>query len=147
MHSEYIIDVTECTIQRPKYNQKEYYSGKKKKHTIKIQLLINKESNAIISYDLDSGSVHDFELFKKTSDKFRKDITVLADSGYQGIKNIIPEAVIPHKKPKNKDLDEQQKAFNKNLSSKRVIIEHVNRKFSNQLALNIEVESKIFLNS
>ena len=42
VHSEFIIDVTECTIQRPKYNQKEYYSGKKKKHTIKIQLLINK---------------------------------------------------------------------------------------------------------
>ena len=73
VHSEYIIDVTEYTIQRPKYNQNEYYSGKK--HTIKIQLLINTESNAIISYDLDSGSVHDFELFKKTSDKFRKDIT------------------------------------------------------------------------
>ena len=66
VHSEYIIHVTKCTIQRPKYNQKEYYSGEKKKHTIKIQLLINKESNAIISYDLDSGSVHDFELFKKT---------------------------------------------------------------------------------
>ena len=63
MHSEYIIDVTEYTIQRPKYNQNEYYSGKK--HTIKIQLLINTESNAIIIYDLDSESVHDFECFKK----------------------------------------------------------------------------------
>ena len=141
-HSEYIIDVTECTIQRPKYNQKEYYSGKKK-HTIKIQLLINKESNAIIIYDLDSGSVYDFELFKKTSDKFRKDITVLADSGYQGIKNIIPEAVIPHKKPKNKDLDEQQKAFNKNLSSKRVIIENVNRKLKIFKSIGLTYRSRI----
>ena len=43
VHSKYIIDVTEYTIQRPKYNQKKYYSGKKKKHTIKTQLLINKE--------------------------------------------------------------------------------------------------------
>ena len=42
VHSGYIIDVTECTIQRPKYNQKEYYSGKKKKHIIQIQLLIKK---------------------------------------------------------------------------------------------------------
>ena len=37
-NSEQLVDVTECTIQRPKvYDiQKEYYSGKKKKHTIKI---------------------------------------------------------------------------------------------------------------
>ena len=68
---------------------------------------------------------------------------MLADSGYQGIKNIIPEAVIPHKKPKNKDLDEQQKAFNKNLSSKRVIIEHVNRKLKIFKSIGLTYRSRI----
>ena len=68
---------------------------------------------------------------------------MLDDSGYQGIKNIIPEAVIPHKKPKNKDLDEQQKAFNKNLSSKRVIIEHVNRKLKIFKSIGLTYRSRI----
>jgi hypothetical protein len=33
-----IIDVTEINVQRPKKNQKEKYSGKKKQHTSKIRL-------------------------------------------------------------------------------------------------------------
>lgn len=142
-NSEYIIDVTECSIQRPKYNQKKYYSGKKKNHTIKIQLLIDKESKEIISFDIDAGSVHDFEVFKKTSDKFRKDIKLLADSGYQGIKDIMPEAEIPHKKTKNKDLNDQQKEFNKNLSSKRVIIEHVNRRLKIFKSIGLTYRSRV----
>lgn len=42
------MSVTECTIQRQKnYDmQREYYSGKKKKHTIKAQIIMN-EKNCI----------------------------------------------------------------------------------------------------
>ena len=35
-----LIDVTEQPIERPTRGQKEYYSGKKKRHTIKTQLLV-----------------------------------------------------------------------------------------------------------
>ena len=41
----------------------------------------------------------------------------------------MPEAEITHKKTKNKDLDNQFKEFNDNLSSKKVIIEHINGRF------------------
>lgn len=34
-----LLDVTEIRIQRPKYNQKSKYSGKKKYHTMKIQII------------------------------------------------------------------------------------------------------------
>ena len=34
-----IIDVTEQPIERPVKGQKQYYSGKKKQHTIKVQIL------------------------------------------------------------------------------------------------------------
>ena len=89
-NSEYIIDVTECSIQRPKYNQKNIIQEKRK--SIQIQLLIDKEIKEIINFEINAGSVYDFELFKKISDKFCKDIKLLADSGYQGIKDIMPEA-------------------------------------------------------
>lgn len=48
-NQEQLVDVTECTIQRPKNNeiQKEYYSGKKKKHTIKVQIIMNEKDKKI----------------------------------------------------------------------------------------------------
>ena len=40
-NTKLVIDVTESEIERPKKNQKDYYSGKKKKHTFKTQVLAN----------------------------------------------------------------------------------------------------------
>ncbi|MCC5651883.1 transposase family protein [Nostoc sp. XA013] len=45
------------------------------------------------------------------------------DKAYQGSGNI----KAPHKKPRNKELTVQQKAENKEFSSKRIFIEHVIR--------------------
>ncbi len=38
----------ECSIQRPSDNQKDFYSGKQKEHTLKIQVLIDRETKKII---------------------------------------------------------------------------------------------------
>ena len=50
--SDQLIDVTECSIQRPKDSQmqEEFYSGKKeKKHTIKVQIIMNESDRKILS--------------------------------------------------------------------------------------------------
>ena len=60
-----------------KYNQKNIIQEKRK--SIQIQLLIDKKSKEIISFGIDAGSTYDFKLFKKNSDKFRKDIKLLTD--------------------------------------------------------------------
>lgn len=57
-----LVDVTESPIERPKKQQK-YYSGKKKKHTIKTQLIVNANSGKIICTAHDFGRCHDFKLF------------------------------------------------------------------------------------
>lgn len=77
----------------------------------------------------DIGTVHDFQMYKDKNFEISKDIKILADSGFQGIKNEHVNSVIPHKKSKLKTLTEVQKAENKQQASKRVIIEHVNREF------------------
>ena len=48
------------------------------------------------------------------------------DLGFLGIKKDFPckELRIPHKKPKKKELTPEQKAENKLLASKRVVVEH-----------------------
>jgi len=38
-----VMDVTESQIERPKHGQKRFYSGKQKRHTLKSQLIIDRE--------------------------------------------------------------------------------------------------------
>ena len=97
--SEKLVDVTECIVQRPKDSELQtyYYSGKKKKHTIKIQLIVDEKTRKIVSIAFDAGSIHDFLLFKNTTKNLNKSINFLADSGYQGITNIFKNSMIQKK--------------------------------------------------
>jgi len=76
----------------------------------------------------DIGTIHDFRMFKDSMvGILPEDITALMDSGYQGVKVYLPNAVIPIKSSKKHPLSEEQKLFNTNLSKIRVAIEHINR--------------------
>ncbi|PWF94190.1 hypothetical protein SMH99_26090 [Spiroplasma poulsonii] len=50
-----IIDATETPIQRPKKDKNQSYSGKKKKHTIKTQVIIEQETKKIIATSFSLG--------------------------------------------------------------------------------------------
>ena len=82
-----------------------------------------------MSVNIDKGRTHDFKVFKQ-SKASRKIIfsKVLADSGYQGIATICPNAQIPNKKSKNIPLIKENKKENRKLSSERIIIEQINAK-------------------
>ena len=56
-----------------------------------------------------------------------EDIRALLDSGYQGVNDYLPNAVIPFKASKSKPLTEEQKAFNTMHSKVRIAMEHINR--------------------
>ncbi len=51
----------------------------------------------------------------------------MGDKGYQGIQKIHKSSYIPYKKPKKQELSPEQKKYNKNLASVRIVIEHVYR--------------------
>lgn len=122
-----VMDVTETAIERPKKKQKRYYSGKKKCHTLKTQLVINQETREIICTAFGPGHCHDFNLFKKSKIYFHPETNSLQDSGYQGIKDYHPNSYIPRKKPKNGKLSLLEKDYNRVLAQERIMIEHVNR--------------------
>ena len=122
-----VMDVTETAIERPKKKQKRYYSGKKKCHTLKTQLVINQETREIICTAFGPGHCHDFNLFKKSKIYFHPETNSLQDSGYQGIKHYHPNSYIPRKKPKNGRLSLLEKDYNRVLAQERIMIEHVNR--------------------
>jgi IS5 family transposase len=56
-----------------------------------------------------------------------ENIFALLDSGYQGVHEYFPNALIPYKASKNNPLTPEQKAWNTMISKLRVVIEHVNR--------------------
>ena len=125
---EHLVDVTECGIQRPKNQeiQREYYSGKKKKHTIKIQIIMDEITKKIVGVAFDKGSVHDFKLFKNSTTDLNKLIAFLADNGYQGIQELFSKSLTPKKKSKYNPLSDEDKEFNKLISNIRIAVEHVN---------------------
>lgn len=127
-NKEYLVDVTECAIERPKVQeiQREYYSGKKKKHTMKIQLIIEENTKKIVHVAFDKGSTHDFNLFKNSTKGIDKETSILADSGYQGLDKILSNSLTPKKKSKLHPLTDQDKELNYLISSIRISIEHVN---------------------
>ena len=90
-------------------------------------MIINLESKEIICTAFDKGSTHDFTLFKKSKTHFNKKLECYVDKGYQGIQNFHKNSQLPKKKPKNGQLSKADKKRNRNLSSERVAIEHVNR--------------------
>jgi hypothetical protein len=122
----YFQDGTERTIPRPKDEKKQrfYYSGKKKRHTIKNVVLINEQCQIVLLTQTCEGKKHD----KKVSDEAGFDLPagscLYQDTGFQGftLENVI--IVQPKKKPKGKELTQEDKENNRQISSVRVRVEH-----------------------
>ena len=91
-------------------------------------MIIDGITKKIICVHESKGSVHDFEVFKRSKVHLNKDILLVADKGYQGICALHPFSITPFKKPRKQELSALQKAFNRSLSKFRIFIEHVNRR-------------------
>lgn len=109
-----------------KKNQRKYYSGKKKRHTLKTQLVVNKNSREIVAVEVRNGKVHDFRIFKESGVHIPAANSVIVDSGYQGSQKIHANTQLPKKKKKKQKLTKEDKRANKQLASDRVMNEHVN---------------------
>ena len=122
-------DCTEQPIPRPKnrIRKRKFYSGKKKKHTVKNLYTVNQRG--LIVYKAkhkQRGRRHDYMIYKKNHSKLPKDVTSMYDLGFLGIEDDYPEqkSSLPIKKEKGCELTVQQKEYNRNHSSKRIVIEH-----------------------
>ena len=125
------IDTTEQPIPRPenRIRRKLYYSGKKKKHTVKNLYMINNEK--IILYKTKHKQVgrrHDYKIYKENRPDTPKDVVEsIVDLGFLGVEKDYPEQIssLPIKKKKgNQDLTIEEKEYNRIHSKKRIVIEH-----------------------
>ena len=123
-----VMDVTETPIERPKRKQRSFYSGKKRQHTLKCQLILDRATGTVICTFFGKGRRHDFHLFKASGIHFHPETGSLQDSGYQGIADYHANSFIPRKKPQGGELSSLEKAYNQELARERICIEHVNRR-------------------
>lgn len=64
-------------------------------------------------------------MFTDSKLKIQSKTELLVDTGYLGINKLHQNSKLPYKKTKLKPLDKEQKRFNRDLSSKRVLNENV----------------------
>ena len=70
------------------------------------------------------GKVHDKSICDEEQIKFDVPVTLWEDLGFIGLEPDNAVVKRPIKKPYKRELDAQQKAFNRQISSKRVKVEH-----------------------
>jgi len=134
------IDSTIIDIRRPSNPemQKRNYSGKHKRHCVKFQCLVNPDGWCIHYCGVFNGRKHDIKVFElskipnffqnkrelRNGQRIFYHPQILADSGYQGAQKNYEEIVIPIKKPKGGQLNENEKEHNRKLGHDRVIVEN-----------------------
>jgi hypothetical protein len=124
---ECLVDATERPRNRPKdgEEQQRYYSGKKKRHTVKNTLVTNKQGRRVIYLGRTAeGKRHDKSLVEEDAPPFPEGSRIEVDSGYQGWQVEGAEVTGPCKKPRKKELSAEQKEANCELSQRRVRVEH-----------------------
>jgi hypothetical protein len=118
-------DGTEREIPRPVDNelQKDNYSGKKKKHSVKNAVIISACCLVLYVSRTFSGRVHDKTIADENY-SIPRGYTLFQDAGYQGYRPEGVKIIQPEKKPRGKELTKEQKERNTKISSCRVRVEH-----------------------
>lgn len=129
---EVLIDATEQARCRPRDREgrERFYSGKKKRHTLKSQVVAERCSGLII--DVSSGSEgrrHDLKVFEVCGVRERLGgvgLVARLDKGYAGIEDLVDgwRVMRSMKKPRGRELSVAQREHNRAINRVRVLVEH-----------------------
>lgn len=122
------IDGTERRIQRPRDQEKQaaHYSGKKKAHTVKNNVVVSLDSRRVeyLSQTYE-GKKHDKKICDEEALTFPADVSLYKDTGFQGYEPPGVQTYQPKKKPRGQELSDEDRAQNHLISKVRIIAEHV----------------------
>lgn len=122
------IDGTERRRNRPQNQeqQRAYYSGKKKAHTVKNDVVVGMEDRQVkYLSDTKAGKVNDKKIADQAQLSYPQGTELYQDKGLQGYEPKGVTVFQPKKKPKGGELTEEEKQQNRAISSARVVVEHV----------------------
>ena len=126
-----LIDSQEQRVNRPQgYDaQKPYYSGKKKAHTLKTQVVVDPCGRIeAVSDSVPGGANHDWPLRCGSGilEQLAEGEGALVAKGYVGVKNYYPDTpvVLPFQARRGHPLTAEQGAFNREVARCRIVVEH-----------------------
>ena len=130
--ADVVTDATkQARLRPPRRTQRRWYSGKRKRHTLKTQLSITRQSGRILHISSTvPGRVHDYALLKRTrlDERLPPKTRLTLDRGYDGAMTDYPTPAIalPVKRRGNHQvLTRSERAFNRLQARQRIIVEHV----------------------
>ncbi len=125
-----IIDATEQRVERARDDatQRAHYSGKKKAHTRKTLIVVNEHGRLRYVSPSAPGATHDLTVLRQCGalEQIPPDLSLLADSGFQGLQHAAPErsVALPYKGSKAHPLTPEQKLHHALLSRIRIVVEN-----------------------
>lgn len=127
-----LIDTYEQPVQRHKQRSEadRYYSGKKKRHTIKTQIVVDEQDQRIVDIPpSEPGPLADITVLRRSGFLARvpQGIGVLGDLAYVGMTAGYPEVAgaWPRRKPRGAPRPVEDVAYNTAFARRRVPVEHV----------------------
>src|SRR5215216_2129293 len=127
---EIFVDGTEQELPKPKDKgrRKDLYSGKRKRHTVKVQVVSTKRLVLHLCRHV-PGRVSDHLLLRATGvmRQVPEGVVVRVDKGYEGLEEEYPEVKVekPLKARRGHPLTVLEKILNRTMSALRMPVEHV----------------------
>jgi hypothetical protein len=126
-----LIDSKEQRVHRPRgYDaQKPYYSGKKKAHTVKAQVVVDPCGRIeAVGDSVPGGAHHDLPLLRASGilEQLTAGEAAMVDKGHVGVTNYYPDTpvIIPWKARRGHPLTAEQEAYNREVARCRIVVEH-----------------------
>ena len=128
-----IVDSFEQAVQRPqdRDDADAHYSGKKKQHTLKSQVIVDADTGSIVDVsDSVRGPTADIHLLEQSGVLARlpPDVGIGGDLAYLNLAKLREQGFAPRRKPRGKPRPVPDLVFNRMFSHFRIIVEHsINR--------------------
>lgn len=124
-----IVDSTFIAIPQPEDSteRKTYYHAKSPtNYALKVQIACDFSHRIVHVSECYRGSVHDITILRESGllEHLNDSVQVIADKGYIGEEYV----VTPRKKHHGRELDEEDKDFNRTINSARAAIENINQR-------------------
>jgi hypothetical protein len=131
-----VIDSFEQRVQRPQGTKAggtrvadDYYSGKKKQHTLKTQVALDEETGTFVDVpDSVPGPTSDSKLLEQSKllSRLPAGVGGLGDKAYVGGDKLVPGVVVatPRRKPRGRERPPEDVAYNTAFARRRIVVEH-----------------------
>ena len=123
-----IVDTFEQRIERPTdpATADTYSSGKKKQHTLKVQVAVDEGGGIVDVPPSVRGPTNDLTLLRESGlpGRLAPEGGILGDLAYVGIAAVHPQGATPRRNPRSQPRPPDDIAFNTAFARRRVIVEH-----------------------